>query len=179
MNYLTSISIATTRRDALRAALPLLALPLAGCSIYFGPAATPEGMARLQPSLLPEDGALEFSTGASFVNLRLQPTIGEALLLGARNDPLMGVVALTENSLILAIWEGEPRGYQVAARIPYREIVAIGPFGRTAVEVETNVPRHTPLGGPPRTGLYRLLVDTRQVIETLRRRAPQARPNPQ
>ena len=171
--------IATTRRGALRAALPLLALPLAGCSIYFGPAATPEGMARLQPSLLPEDGALEFSTAASFLNLRLQPTFGQAVMLGARNDPMMGVAALTENSLILAFWEGEPRGYVIAARIPYREIVAIGPLGRTAVEVETNVPRHTPLGGPPRTGLYRIFPDSPRVIETLRRRAPQARSNPQ
>lgn len=173
------MSTAKTRRGVLLVALPLFALPLAGCETYFGPAATAEGMARLQPVLLPEDGRLEFSTSASWFNQRLQPTLGQAALLGVRNDPVMGVAALTETALILARWDGEPRGYLVAARIPYREIVAIGALGRTGLEVETNVPRHTALGAPPRTGLYRILPDSPRVIETLRSKAPQAGSNPQ
>ncbi|MBS7792211.1 hypothetical protein KTR66_19590 [Roseococcus sp. SDR] len=177
-----------TRRAALRATLPLAALLLTGCSAYFGPAATRDGMSRLQPLLTPEDGALEFSTAASWWNLRLQPTLGQALLLGARNDPVMGVVAVTERSLIGATWTGETRGYVVSFRIPYREIVALRQFGVTtnifgnrtgAFEVETNVPRHVPLGEPSRTGLFRVTPDGTEVLDTLRSRAPQAGNNPE
>lgn len=177
-----------TRRAALRAMLPLATLMLTGCSVYYGPATTRDGLSRLQPLLVPEDGQLESAVMASWVNLRLQPTLGQALLLGARNDPVMGVVAVTERSLVGATWTGEARGYTLSFRIPYREVVAIGPFGPSTnivgnrvgfFEVETNMPRHVALGEAPRTGLFRVMPDSPEVLDALRARAPQAGSNPQ
>ncbi|WPB86120.1 hypothetical protein [Sediminicoccus rosea] len=172
-----------------RAAFALAALLLAGCSASFGPAATRDGTSRLQPLLLPEDGPLELALPARWVNARTIPSLADSLLLGARPEPpVVGVVALTERSLIGASWTGETRGYVLSFRIPYREIVAIAPVGpRTDIfgnfigglSVETNAPRHIALGQPPRTGLYRIFPDEAEIVDMLRERAPQAGTNPQ
>lgn len=180
---------AASRRRVLRGALPLLALLVAGCA-SLGPAVDREGVPSLQSALRPEDGRIVFSTSGGWLNVRATPTFAQALLLGARNDPVQGVVAVTEQALVAARWMGEPRGYVVEVRIPYRAIVAIAPVGSFIIDVETNEPRHVPLGAPEQTGRFRVgglnrsgtwgaSEPTAQLLEELRRRAPQATATPQ